>query len=187
MQCAACSDDFPLAGTVKAQCEHSYCADCVVNLFTAAMTDEGLMPPRCCRLPIPLRAVASLLGPEATRQFEYKVLEFGTPNRLYCPVESCSAFIGSASTLVGTVQVCPRCSTRVCAYCKTLEHSSWILCSDDRDPVSKLVLELGQKEGWRRCNRCRRLVELAFGWWVTLLCSAYFSGRLMYLTLIVTI
>lgn len=128
------------------------------------MADETLMPPRCCRVTIPLRSVERLLGHDTVVEFEEKLREFSTKNRLYCPQETCSAFIGEASSTKGEQVNCPKCGITVCTYCKTTSHSVWEACSDDKDPASKLVLELGEREGWRRCGGCRRLVELDHGW-----------------------
>jgi IBR domain, a half RING-finger domain len=137
-----------------------------VDLFKSAMTDETLMPPRCCRIEIPLRFVEGILGYELVVEFKEKLREFGTKNRLYCPQETCSAFIGEASNTKGEEMNCPKCWTLVCAYCKSASHPGWEPCSDDKDPASKLVLELGDREGWRRCRGCGRLVELDHGWCV---------------------
>lgn len=162
--CTACGDTFSEMRMVRAPCAHYYCNPCMTGLFTSSMTDESLMPPRCCRQSIPLRSVAALLGPTTTRKFEGKQIEFGTPNRLYCPVKSCSAFMGPASTIHGATRACPSCYTRVCAFCKIPQHSAMVACGDDKDAASKMLLELGQREGWKRCGSCRRLVELSQGW-----------------------
>ena len=164
--CTACSSGFRLPFTVKAPCGHAYCQECIVDLFKSAMTDETLMPPRCCRTEIPLPTVERLLGDDDVVQFTEKMREFSTKNRLYCPMATCSAFIGEASSIKGRRVFCPKCGIAVCAYCKTVGHSILEPCSDDKDPASKLVLELGESEGWRRCGGCRRLVELDHGWCV---------------------
>ena len=162
--CTACSSRFCVPFTIKARCGHDYCRECIVDLFKSAMTDETLMPPRCCRTEIPLPTVERLLGDDVVVQFNEKMREFGTKNRLYCPIATCSAFIGEASSVEGNLVNCPKCGIDVCAYCKTVSHSISERCSDDDDPTSKLVLELGESEGWQRCGGCCRLIELDHGW-----------------------
>lgn len=162
--CVACAETFLETLMVRTPCSHHYCTECVVNLFTSSMTDETLMPPRCCRQEIPLRSVAAHLGGRVVRDFEAKKWEFSTADRLYCPIEWCSAFIGPAATTHGTSVNCPRCYQAICAYCKIPQHSRRVPCGRDKDAASKLLLELGEREGWRRCGNCRRLVELKDGW-----------------------
>jgi len=160
--CTACSSRS--RAPLTAPCGHNYCQECIVDLFKSAMTDETLMPPRCCRTEVPLLMVRRLFGHDDVVQFKEKRREFSTKNRLYCPIATCSAFIGEASSIEGKVVNCPKCGIEVCAYCKTVNHSTSERCSDDKDPASKLVLELGESQGWRRCGGCRRLVERDHGW-----------------------
>ncbi|KAF8323990.1 hypothetical protein DL93DRAFT_2176131 [Clavulina sp. PMI_390] len=178
VRCTACNDNTTTLKSIIAPCSHPYCNGCITELFTSAMTNETLMPPRCCRVEIPLTLVARLLGVLLVGRFTAKVQEFGTKNRLYCPISTCSAFIGSASDQKGVNVACPRCFTMVCAYCKTTVHPSWEECSDDKDEASQLVLALGEREGWRRCRTCKRLVELSLGWYITLDASAVMSSAM---------
>jgi len=164
--CTACGSGSRVIFTIKAPCGHDYCQGCIADLFKSAMTDETLMPPRCCGTEIPIPMVERLLGSDVIVQFKEKMGEFSTKNRLYCPIATCSAFIGEASSIEGDLVNCPKCGAEVCAYCKTVSHSISERCSDDNDSAFKLVLELGESEGWRRCGGCRRLVELDYGWCV---------------------
>lgn len=168
IRCAACQNDTASlrTGLIEAPCNHHYCNDCIVDLFRAATSDETLMPPRCCRMEIPLRLVDRLLSPKESATFVAKSIEFATANRIYCPKPNCSRFIGEASKQKGTSVECPnpRCGIQICSFCKTEQHPSWEDCSDDKDEASKLALALGNKEGWRRCGECRQLIELVVGW-----------------------
>jgi hypothetical protein len=163
-QCTACGDQFNTTLTVLAPCRHVYCRACIVDLVRSAMTDETLMPPRCCRMEIPIRLVGTVLDSDEMARFIAKHREFGTANRLYCQVPECSAFIGEASSVPGESVACPKCGTQMCAYCKIAQHPYWEPCSDDKDVASQLAIELGKQEGWRRCNACKRLIELVYGW-----------------------
>ncbi|KAK4895971.1 hypothetical protein LTR27_006142 [Elasticomyces elasticus] len=67
--CAACyerdEDLFPAPA-----CHHSYCGDCLTNVFRHSMNDEALFPPRCCAQPIPFPEARIMLEPELAREFE---------------------------------------------------------------------------------------------------------------------
>lgn len=163
-RCVACQSACLPSVSVRAPCDHSYCSECIVHLFESSMTDESLMPPRCCRQAIPVDLIYDHLAWDTILQFTEKNREFGTRNRLYCPQERCSTFIGEASNTPGSSETCPKCDTAVCSYCKTLQHPRWERCSLDKDPASRAALQLGERNGWRRCGECRRLVELNQGW-----------------------
>ena len=152
---------------VQAPCSHRYCVECIVELFLKSTEDEGLMPPRCCTLLIPLASVQKHLYAFEVSLFESKKREFGTIDRLYCPTASCATFIGEASKTVRSIAQCPKCRLDVCIYCKAPQnrHSELQECTiDGEDPIAREVLELGERKGWRRCSQCRMLVELSLGW-----------------------
>jgi hypothetical protein len=89
----------------RAPCNHAYHTTCLKDLFMAAMRDESLMPPRCCRQEIPL-GLARLTKLE-TENFEAKKLEFSTSDRLYCSRPTCSTFIPPVRIVRG-IGTCPR-------------------------------------------------------------------------------
>lgn len=51
--CTSCMETTPEPRLIHAPCSHEYCHDCVKSLFTSAMRDESLFPPKCCRQVIP--------------------------------------------------------------------------------------------------------------------------------------
>ncbi|KAG5952699.1 hypothetical protein E4U57_005889 [Claviceps arundinis] len=55
-RCAGCASDVALIGC---PCSHDYCSDCMANLFNAAIGDESMFPPRCCKMGIPIDLVQS--------------------------------------------------------------------------------------------------------------------------------
>ncbi|KAG6300370.1 hypothetical protein E4U09_007024 [Claviceps aff. purpurea] len=74
-RCAGCASDVALTGC---PCSHDYCRDCMVNLFNAAIGDESLFPPRCCKMAIPIDLVQSCLSAELLATYEAKKLEYMT-------------------------------------------------------------------------------------------------------------
>ncbi|KAK0650154.1 hypothetical protein DIS24_g7131 [Lasiodiplodia hormozganensis] len=158
-RCEACRDDkkFFDVATVP-HCRHDYCRDCLDQLFRLSMTDESLFPPRCCRQPISLDDVRMFLSTETAREFQRKRPELETPNKTYCHVQSCSAWIPPQS-IADEVGVCPRCRLRTCTICKGSMHVGdcpW-------DEATQQLLQTADGSGWQRCYNCRRVVELNTG------------------------
>ncbi|KAI4255089.1 MAG: hypothetical protein L6R42_006913, partial [Xanthoria sp. 1 TBL-2021] len=46
--CTACMSPILPSDLIQLSCDHSYCTECTMRLFTSAMTDETLFPPQCC-------------------------------------------------------------------------------------------------------------------------------------------
>ncbi|GAD95014.1 predicted protein [Paecilomyces variotii No. 5] len=74
------------------KCGSGICKDCVRKLFLDACKSEANMPPRCC-VPVPLAFARDFLSEGEVSLFREKYEEWITPNRVYCPVPTCSAFI----------------------------------------------------------------------------------------------
>lgn len=108
VECTSCLEDCPRENVFKATCDHLYCLDCVKDLVTLAMIDEGLFPPRCCHTPFPNALVQALLPHEDRQKFQLKAEEHATTDRLYCSRMTCSRFLGSATDTKIAVQ-CPDC------------------------------------------------------------------------------
>lgn len=159
-------------------CLHHYCSGCLRVLISQAQADERRMPPRCCNKAIPGSIIKTVLTREEQRSFMKSVQEFSTPwkERIYCPMVNCGEFIPKP------VQVdeknpfevfCPKCRTRVCTTCKQRAHHVGKDCPQDW--ALEAVLRMGKNAGWRRCYKCRSLVELVQGCsHITCRCKAEF-------------
>lgn len=157
--CLACTEHFPTRDITDSPCSHGYCRGCLRDLFTLALTDETLFPPKCCNQPIPIDSVRAILSTELRGQFAAKKIEFETPNRTYCHHPTCSAFI-PLPFIRGDVAHCVQCRAETCAICKAGSHMGTD-CPDD--PSTQAVLELARQEGWQRCSTCKAFVELQIG------------------------
>lgn len=73
-------------------CSMPICNSCIRRMFVNAYKNEANMPPRCC-VPIPVTYARLVLSAEEVTLFKEKYEEWSTPNRVYCPVPTCSAFI----------------------------------------------------------------------------------------------
>lgn len=157
-RCVACTEETEFFNVMRAPCHHEYCRPCLENLFEAAMVDESLFPPRCCRQPIVMNVARIFLNSELMRRFEKKKLEFETPNRTYCYSPTCSAFI-HPSRIEGEVATCPDCGSITCTSCKARGHTG----DCPNDSAMQQLLTTAQASGWQRCYSCWRLVELDHG------------------------
>ena len=156
-ECVVCGEQKHDFDTLRAPCGDLYCRDCVVSLFRAAIEDESLFPPRCCRQPIGIELAMDFLGPTIQAEFRAKSTEFSSSNRTYCFQPSCSRFL-PPSTINNDVGTCP-CGSRTCTICKAEAHNGE--CPDD--PATRDLLALATTNGWRQCLRCKRMIELTYG------------------------
>ena len=158
-RCEACHEVKKYFDVIAGPCRHEYCRDCLRDLFSAALTDESLFPPRCCRQAIPVDSVSVFLTKELKDQFEAKKVEFSTPNRTYCCLLACSAFVG-ADAIDNDVATCSVCYTQTCTICKSQAHLG---AECPEDTALQAVIDLANENNWQRCYSCGRRVELEIG------------------------
>ncbi|KAI4265537.1 MAG: hypothetical protein L6R38_009347 [Xanthoria sp. 2 TBL-2021] len=77
--CTACMSPILPSDLIKLSCDHSYCTECTMRLFTSAMTDETLFPPQCCGISIPLASVLSEVDTDFEEAFNKRQAELSTP------------------------------------------------------------------------------------------------------------
>ena len=120
-ECISCQEVKEVA---QVSCRHLHCRDCIRQLFTDAIVDETLFPPRCCRQHIPVSMVRHFLKSQLTARFEQKAIEYGTLNRTYCCDPSCATFVDS-SRIHDAAGTCPEsdCERQTCILCKREAHS----------------------------------------------------------------
>jgi hypothetical protein len=155
-ECVACGEQGIFFKMIEAPCSHYYCQACLIQLFEAALRDESLFPPRCCRILMPLESVRTLVGPDTSRRTEKRIIEINDPSRTYCSKQTCSAYIFS-SQKQNNCGTCQECGQKTCLLCKNEYHQG--KCVQTPDPIHQLA----EVEGWKRCSRCKHLVELDTG------------------------
>ncbi|KAI0374362.1 hypothetical protein BV20DRAFT_961512 [Pilatotrama ljubarskyi] len=156
--CVICMD--PIEGSiVYAPCGHRYDVACFVDLIRAAVVDETLFPPACCRQPFAMEELRVYLDSKLQKEFDKKAIEFGTKNRVYCHDPTCSTFLGAATHRASRL-MCTTCWKYTCGHCKGAAHSSSIPCTSTEDAT---VLAMAEQEGWKQCPSCGHLVELSSG------------------------
>jgi hypothetical protein len=124
------------------------------------MTDEPLYPPRCCRREMPWDDVSLKINNDlATASAEKKEeLDMHAGQRTYCSNTTCARFIGTAH-VVHDIATCPTCNKATCTMCKATGHEE----DCPADAALQQTLSLAKDRGWQRCERCRSVVDLAFG------------------------
>ncbi|KAG5987923.1 hypothetical protein E4U52_007058 [Claviceps spartinae] len=157
-RCVACTSEVASTDSVRCPCSHDYCGDCITSLFSAAINDESLFPPRCCKEPIPLDLSKPFLSATLLGTYEAKKLEYGTLDKTYCHVRTCSTFVPPAF-VKDDVATCVKCQSKTCTMCKGETHT------DDcpADTLTADFLQIATENGWQRCYSCRRMVDLNTG------------------------
>ncbi|EIW64861.1 uncharacterized protein TRAVEDRAFT_110250 [Trametes versicolor FP-101664 SS1] len=156
--CVICRDNIR-GPAIRAPCGDFYDVGCLVDLFRAALVDESLFPPACCRKPFKLEEVHIYLDGELQKQFDRKTLEFGTKDRVYCHRPTCSTFLGAATPAAINL-LCTTCWQNTCGHCKAASHALSTRCTSAEDAA---VVALAAQSGWKRCPGCGHLVELSIG------------------------
>lgn len=157
-KCTSCLetiDDLAFAG----RCGHDYCFDCMKSLFIGATRDESIYPPRCCGQPIPREISRQVPNREELSKFDQRVVEYTTPNRLYCANPTCSHIIPKVH-IKNEHGTCPSCHKKTHLPCLSLEHPGTD-CPEDEG--LKQILALSMAKNWQRCGRCQTMVELGIG------------------------
>ncbi|PHH67256.1 hypothetical protein CDD81_3025 [Ophiocordyceps australis] len=160
VHCVACDEGGSPSQMARCPCSHEYCAPCLTHLFQSALRDGSLFPARCCGQPIPLQGNGRFLSPEIMSAYRAKQVEHTTPNKTYCHVARCSAFL-APTTIRGNTATCHRCGARTCVLCKNRDHQGRGRCREDEG--TREVLRVAADRGWRRCQNCRTMVELQMG------------------------
>jgi hypothetical protein len=160
VECTSCEDSYAVAEVWQAPCNHHYCVGCLEQLHRAAMTDEALYPPRCCRLEMPWADVSTKINNCLATAFEAKREELDTHvgQRTYCSNAACAKFIGPTHIAHDTT-TCSACSRLTCTMCKAAQHEG----DCPADAALQETLRLAADRGWQRCRQCRGIVDLTFG------------------------
>ncbi|KAH7119989.1 hypothetical protein B0J11DRAFT_591023 [Dendryphion nanum] len=163
--CAACMEFHPRFDVLELGCRregdmtsHSYCRDCLIDLFKTSLSDTTLFPPRCCSVTIPLRSCIHLIPSDLVTKYQVKEVELATPNPTYCSNRYCAQFIRTED-ITADVAICSECKEKTCAVCKNPSHRG--LCPED--PTVQTLMSVAGEKKWQRCYKCRTMVELAVG------------------------
>lgn len=158
VDCAACTVSFPVHECCQVPCGHHYCGGCLTLLYEQAMGDPRSWPVSCCERNVPNDDVEGFLGEDIKKKFEAKKAELDDPHAKFCYVSGCASYIAADQRQDG-VGNCSACTAKTCLTCDGAAHEGD--CPAD-GPLHE-VLRIAEKEGWRRCNECKQMVELTIG------------------------
>jgi hypothetical protein len=159
LTCDICSEEFPFVDILQCPCSHDYCRGCLSIYVSKAINDESMFPPRCCGQGIPLDGVNQIfISADILGKYRAKVIEYDSANRVYCSMPNCSTFIPT-QFIKDEVATCVKCESKTCTICKGPSHEDE--CPKDTATVN--FLRMADENNWRRCFKCRRVVELTHG------------------------
>ncbi|KAK2608666.1 hypothetical protein QQS21_002777 [Conoideocrella luteorostrata] len=165
VSCFRCHAPFSQSGTLHSlPCGHANCTHCLNDLATRAIQDESNMPPSCCARPVTAEALQQALDIDTQELFLKAVFQYSIPSesRIFCCNSLCREFIPplkKTDPCMPSAVTCLKCQTKVCSTCKHNAHAIGTHCPEDWELLD--ALKIGGDGSWRRCYRCRRLVELA--------------------------
>ncbi|KAK6502205.1 hypothetical protein TWF506_002793 [Arthrobotrys conoides] len=166
-ECVSCTDMFPVTEIITLDCDHKFCEGCLNIMVMTASQQESTMPPKCCSVKVRPNVIKRVLKTDEDKvNFSRKIIEYDTivEKRLFCPKQKCGAFIpyhprkDQHHPLIGT---CQKCGTRACRICKGKAHKHTEDCPEDLG--LNAVIGLSKDNGWKRCYRCRAMIELNYG------------------------
>jgi E3 ubiquitin-protein ligase RNF144 len=160
-KCCACMEIVSSKNTLTLACKpeaHTYCRSCLIELFTSALGNTSLFPPRCCRVPVSLETCCIILLKELINNFDLKADELATLNPTYCSNADCSKFIRPID-IKADLGSCVFCKDKTCFRCKGPEHNGL----SPSDPHVQLLMDVARRSRWQQCTRCRNMVELEQG------------------------
>jgi predicted nucleic acid-binding Zn ribbon protein len=129
------------------------CMECIHQELILSMKDFTLMPPK-----YNLSVLDYIFTPSQKKEFEKRLKEFLTKDKLYCPNPVCSTFLYNENNK--QVISCPDCSTEVCVKCKKYSHKNKF-CEDSKE--DELMNSFIVDKGWSICQGCKICVELNGG------------------------
>jgi len=169
---------------VTMKCSHKFCSNCM-KTYVDGKVQSCQVPIRCpqlrCKYYISTTEYRSFLPLASYESLERTLAEANVvhSDRIYCPFPNCSALLdpreclsaraSSSSQSDNSCVECPVCQRFICVECGVPWHSS-ISCEEyqnlpleERDAADITLHRLAQNKRWRRCQQCRRMIELTQG------------------------
>ncbi|KAB8118323.1 hypothetical protein EE612_061090 [Oryza sativa] len=181
--CSICCEEKRGAQMIKVGCAHTFCYSCLTS-YTQEKLQTSKVPVRCpqlrCKYHISASECKSFLPVSCYDSLERAFAEAGTSDmeRFYCPFPNCSVLLDlsqhfsrastSSQSDLNCVE-CPECHRDICINCGVPWHVMMgcdeyqSLPVDERDAGDLSLHRLAQNNRWRRCQRCRRMIELTQG------------------------
>ena len=117
---------------------------------------DSRIPFQCCQQNAPITLIADALPSDFIARYDMMVLEYNTPNPVYCANTSCGVFIPPANYHGPDSARCLQCHTDTCRLCRTGGHVGRG-CTTDH--ATEQVRALAATAGWKQCPSCGTMVE----------------------------
>ncbi|KAF5190909.1 Rbr-type e3 ubiquitin transferase [Thalictrum thalictroides] len=182
--CSICCEEKLPSMMISMKCSHKFCSHCM-RTYVEGKMQTSQVPIRCPQLKCKYYISASecrCFLPEACYKMLEKVLveaNFLDSEKIYCPFPNCSVLLNprqcistkasSSSHVETNCYECPECERFICLNCEVPWHAS-LTCEEyqnlpieERDAGDITLHRLAQNKKWRRCQQCRRMIELTQG------------------------
>ncbi|XP_077230240.1 E3 ubiquitin-protein ligase RSL1-like [Tasmannia lanceolata] len=156
-------------------CSHIFCSDCVSKHVASKIKEKVslvICPDDKCKEALEPEFCKAILQVEVFERWGEAVCESMVPvsKRFYCPYKECSALLEDLGVQIIRESECPNCHRLFCAQCKVPWHSE-IKCEDFQklkkdergNDDHRLVVEIANREKWKRCPMCKFYVERISG------------------------
>ncbi|GLT59929.1 hypothetical protein SLA2020_327220 [Shorea laevis] len=182
--CPICCEDKPSPMMITMKCSHKFCSHCM-RTYVDGKVQSSQVPVRCpqlrCKYYISITECRSFLPLASYESLERALAEADvlSSERIYCPYPNCSVLLdpheclsaraSSSSQSDNSSVECPVCQRFICVECGVPWHSSMSceefqsLPLEERDAADITLHRLAQNNRWRRCQQCRRMIELTQG------------------------
>lgn len=182
--CPICCEEKLPSMMVHMKCSHQFCSHCM-RTYVEGKLQTSQVPVRCpqlqCRYYISASECRCFLPETCYEMLErtYVEADFLDSEKIYCPFPSCSVLLNprqwlssrasSSSNSETNCLECPACQRFICLDCGVPWHSSMSceeyqnLPVENRDAGDMTLHRLAQNNKWRRCQQCRRMIELTQG------------------------
>lgn len=171
--CKICLDYMSPSDLHRASgaCTHSFCTACLTRYISAKIQDSNSdvkCPAEDCDIVLDPELFQDMLSKEAFEAWGAALCRstvLGASNVCYCPFNDCSEIMVDERGDGVPESECPVCRRLFCAQCGVPWHAG-ISCAEyeqlapgDRGKDDMVVLEMAKGKKWRRCPRCKFLVE----------------------------
>ncbi|KDP35876.1 hypothetical protein JCGZ_10446 [Jatropha curcas] len=182
--CSICCEEKISPMMITMKCSHKFCSHCM-RTYVDGKVQSSQVPIRCpqlgCKYFISSNECRSFLPLTSYECLEKALAEADVlhSDRIYCPYPNCSALLdpreclsaraSSSSQSDNSCVDCPVCQRFICVECAVPWHSLMSceefqnLPLEERDAADITLHRLAQNKRWRRCQQCRRMIELTQG------------------------
>lgn len=166
--CQICIEDKKLEDFDTLECGHTYCAQCLRSIISAALSERSLHAIRCpdCTQAISYQKVIDImqLSDSAEKNFFIELMTFiwarAQAHLKQCPTPDCKFYFINESTCAAPLQ-CPQCNVQYCNQC-LLNHGDQTTCAQARE--DKAAQENQANGEWKQthtkqCPHCKIAIE----------------------------